>query len=150
MTGWRVGFVFAPASITQHLVKVHQYNVSCASSISQYAAIEAVKNGTQDSEFMRKQYKERLEFVIERLQSIGIPVIIPEGAFYVFPSIKASGLSSFDFALRLLEEEKLAVVPGDAFSSFGEGYIRLSYAYALHELEEALLRLENFWIKVMN
>ncbi|MCR6096427.1 aminotransferase A [Salipaludibacillus agaradhaerens] len=150
MTGWRVGFVFAPALITQHLVKVHQYNVSCASSISQYAAIEAVKNGTQDSDFMRKQYKERLEFVIERLQSIGIPVIIPEGAFYVFPSIKASGLSSFDFALRLLEEERLAVVPGDAFSSFGEGYIRLSYAYALNELEEALLRLEKFWGKVIN
>jgi aminotransferase len=148
MTGWRIGFVFAPATITQHLIKVHQYNVSCASSISQYAAIEAVKNGANDSEFMRKQYKERLNFVIERLRSIGMPVVIPEGAFYVFPSIKASGLSSFDFAVRLLEEEQLAVVPGDAFSPLGEGYIRLSYAYALNELEEALLRLEKFWNKV--
>ncbi|MGJ9381952.1 aminotransferase A [Salipaludibacillus sp. CF4.18] len=145
MTGWRIGFVFAPKEITQHLLKVHQYNVSCASSISQYAALEALKNGQDDAISMKEVYKKRRDFVLARLKEIGIPTVIPNGAFYVLPSIRESGLSSFDFSVKLLEEQELAVVPGDAFSPIGEGYIRLSYAYHMDELKEALQRLERFW-----
>ncbi|RKL67503.1 aromatic amino acid aminotransferase [Salipaludibacillus neizhouensis] len=145
MTGWRIGFVFAPKEITQHLLKVHQYNVSCASSISQYAALEALKNGKDDAISMKEVYKKRRDFVLARLKEIGIPTVIPNGAFYVLPSIRESGLSSFDFSVKLLEEQELAVVPGDAFSPIGEGYIRLSYAYHMDELKEALQRLERFW-----
>lgn len=145
MTGWRIGLVFAPVEITQHLLKIHQYNVSCASSISQYAALEALKNGQDDAIPMKEEYKKRRDFVLSRLKEIGIPTVRPNGAFYILPSIKESGLSSFDFAVRLLEEQELAVVPGDAFSPLGEGYIRLSYAYHMGELQEALQRLERFW-----
>ena len=145
MTGWRIGFAFAPAYLLKHMIKVHQYNVTCASSVSQFAAIEALTNGLDDPGVMKEQYRERRDFVLERLEMIGIPTKRPSGAFYVFPSIKESGLTSFDFAMKLLEEEKLAVVPGDAFSSLGEGYIRLSYAYKMDELVDALNRLERFW-----
>ncbi|PYZ94612.1 aromatic amino acid aminotransferase [Salipaludibacillus keqinensis] len=149
MTGWRIGFVFAPEGICQHLIKVHQYNVSCASSVSQYAALEALKYGQEDPVSMKIQYEERRDFMVRRLEEIGLPTVSPSGAFYAFPSIEQSGLSSFDFALKLLEEEELAVVPGDAFSSLGEGYVRLSYAYHLDELEEALNRLEKFWKRII-
>lgn len=149
MTGWRIGFVFAPANITRHILKVHQYNVSCASSISQYAALAAVKHGLADPAAMKQDYKKRRDYIVRRLNEIGIPAVMPEGAFYVFPAIFRSGLSSFDFAIRLLEEEKLAVVPGDAFSYAGEGYVRLSYAYSMEELKEALRRLESFWKKII-
>ncbi|SER40937.1 aminotransferase [Salipaludibacillus aurantiacus] len=149
MTGWRIGFVFAPEEISRHILKVHQYNVSCASSVSQYAALEAVKNGQNDPLEMKSQYETRRNFMTKKLEEIGIPAVAPSGAFYVFPSIKKAGMSSFDFAVKLLEEEELAVVPGDAFSSFGEGYIRLSYAYSMDELEEALRRLDKFWKKII-
>jgi len=150
MTGWRIGFIFAPKEICKHLIKVHQYNVSCASSVSQYAALEAMKNGQEDAIHMKEQYEKRRNFMMRRLNEIGLPTIMPEGAFYAFPSIEKSGLSSFEFAMKLLEEEELAVVPGDAFSYLGEGYVRLSYAYRIEELEEALFRLEKFWKRMTN
>ncbi|WP_088035591.1 aminotransferase A [Evansella clarkii] len=148
MTGWRIGFALAPAYIVKHMLKVHQYNITCASSVSQRAALEALKNGAEDPLYMKQEYRKRRDFVISRLKDMGMKVNEPSGAFYVFPSVSESGLSSFEFAVRLLEEEKLAVVPGNAFSSYGEGYIRLSYAYRMEELEEALNRLEQFWKKV--
>jgi aminotransferase len=144
MTGWRIGFTFAPAYITQQMVKVHQYNVSCASSISQYAAIEALTHGLDDAEEMKKEYRKRRDFTFDRLVDLGFEIIKPEGAFYLFPSIKKFNLSSFEFATKLLEKERVAVVPGDAFSQYGEGYIRISYAYSMETLECALDRLERF------
>ncbi|GIM45278.1 aminotransferase [Collibacillus ludicampi] len=144
MTGWRIGFTFAPAYITQQMVKVHQYNVSCASSISQYAAIEALTHGLDDAEVMKREYRKRRDFTYDRLVDLGFEIIKPEGAFYLFPSIKKFNLSSFEFATKLLEKERVAVVPGDAFSRYGEGYIRISYAYSMETLECALDRLERF------
>lgn len=144
MTGWRIGFTFAPADISKHMVKVHQYNVTCASSISQYAAVEALTAGIDDAEPMKEQYKRRRDFVYDRLQRIGLAVEKPEGAFYLFPSIQRFGLSSMDFTMKLLDEERVAVVPGDAFSEYGEGYIRVSYAYSMELLEKAMDKLESF------
>ncbi|WP_348620170.1 aminotransferase A [Paenibacillus polymyxa] len=144
MTGWRIGFTLAPAEITQHMVKVHQYNVTCASSISQYAALEALTAGVDDALPMREEYRKRRDYVHGRLTDMGIPLEKPEGAFYLFPSIAHFGLSSMDFTLKLLEEHGVAVVPGDAFSSYGEGYIRLSYAYGQDVLEQGLDKIERF------
>lgn len=144
MTGWRIGFTFAPAEITQHMVKVHQYNVTCASSISQYAAVEALTNGADDALPMREEYRKRRDYVHNRLCSMGIPLDKPEGAFYLFPSIQQFGLSSMEFTMKLLEDHGVAVVPGDAFSEYGEGYIRISYAYAQEVLEKGLDRMEAF------
>ncbi|WP_248930913.1 aminotransferase A [Paenibacillus hamazuiensis] len=144
MTGWRIGFTFAPAYLSQHMVKVHQYNVTCASSVSQYAALEALANGIDDAEPMKEAYRERREFVHRRLDEVGLPVEKPEGAFYMFPSIAKFRLSSMDFTMKLLERERVAVVPGDAFSSYGEGFIRISYAYSMESLAEAMNRLERF------
>ncbi|CAM3725350.1 aminotransferase A [Alkalicoccus chagannorensis] len=145
MTGWRIGFLFAPAWIASHMIKVHQYNVSCASSVSQAAALEALTKGSGDPEAMRKEYAQRRRFVVDSLRDIGVPVVEPEGAFYVFPDISSSGLSSEAFAVQLLDQEELAVVPGTAFSNFGEGGVRLSYAYSMRELEEAIERFRRFW-----
>ncbi len=144
MTGWRIGFTLAPTEITQHMVKVHQYNVTCASSISQYAALEALTVGVDDALPMREEYRKRRDYVHRRLTDMGIPLEKPEGAFYLFPSIAHFGLSSMDFTLKLLEEHGVAVVPGDAFSSYGEGYIRLSYAYGQDVLEQGLDKIERF------
>ena len=144
MTGWRIGFAFAPAYLARHLVKVHQYNVTCASSISQYAAIEALTNGRDDAEPMRREYKMRRDYVCDRLAEIGFDVVKPEGAFYVFPSIRKFGMTSIDFTMRLLERERVAVVPGDAFTPYGEGHVRISYAYSMERLKLALDRIERF------
>ncbi|TWJ45312.1 putative N-acetyl-LL-diaminopimelate aminotransferase [Bacillus paralicheniformis] len=144
MTGWRIGFLFAPKEIAKHILKVHQYNVSCASSISQKAALEAVTNGFDDALIMREQYKKRLDYVYDRLVTMGLDVIKPSGAFYIFPSIKSFGMSSFDFCMSLLEKEGLAIVPGSSFSEYGEGYVRISYAYSPDTLREGLDRLESF------
>jgi len=144
MTGWRIGYTLAPAWLTAHMLKVHQYNVSCASSISQYAALEALTHGIDDALPMRDAYRERRDYVYDRLMNMGLTLDKPEGAFYLFPSIAHLGLPSMEFALRLLDEGSVAVVPGDAFSRYGEGYIRLSYAYARPVLEQALDRLEQF------
>lgn len=144
MTGWRVGFVFAPEYIAKHMLKVHQYNVSCISSISQKAAYEALTSGIDDAKPMKEEYMKRLEYVYSRLINMGIDVVKPTGAFYLFPSITQFQKSSFDFAIDLVKEAGLAVVPGSAFSSFGEGYVRLSYAYAMSTLVEGMDRLEKF------
>lgn len=144
MTGFRVGFIFAPSYITKHALKVHQYNCTCACTISQYAALEALTKGIDDSIFMKREYKKRRDYVYERLLKMGFNVNKPDGAFYIFPSIKKFNIKSFDFAIKLLESKRVAVVPGDAFSSYGEGYIRISYAYSMDTLKEALDRIEDF------
>ncbi|MBE1443195.1 aminotransferase A [Paenibacillus sp. OAS669] len=144
MTGWRIGFTFAPEYLSQHMVKVHQYNVTCASSISQYAALEALTNGIDDALPMKEEYMARRDFVYNRLLQMGFELDKPEGAFYLFPSIERFKLTSMDFTMRLLEEQRVAVVPGDAFSIYGEGYIRISYAYSREVLEKAMDRLETF------
>lgn len=144
MTGWRIGFTFAPAYLSQHLLKVHQYNVTCASSISQYAAIEALTAGKDDAVPMREEYRRRRDYAAQRLQAAGIDVVKPDGAFYLFPSVKKFGLDSTTFAHRLLDEQRVAVVPGNAFTELGEGYIRLSYACSMDTLKQALERLETF------
>ncbi|MEC3666451.1 aminotransferase A [Bacillus velezensis] len=147
MTGWRIGFIFAPKEIAKHILKVHQYSVTCASSISQKAALEAVTNGVDDALIMREQYKKRLDYVYDRLVSMGLDVVKPSGAFYIFPSIKSFGMSSFDFSMALLEDAGVALVPGSSFSKLGEGYVRLSFAYSLDTLREGLDRLEAFILK---
>jgi len=144
MTGWRVGFTLAPAYLARHMLKVHQYNVTCASSISQYAAIEALTSGIDDAEPMKREYVRRRDFVYDRLVDMGFELAKPEGAFYLFPSIRRFGLPSMEFAMKLLDGRKLAVVPGDAFSPYGEGYIRISYAYSMEQLEQAMERLDAF------
>ncbi|NIK13321.1 aminotransferase A [Alkalibacillus almallahensis] len=144
MTGFRIGYVLADRSIRQHMLKVHQYNVSCATSISQYAALEALTEGKHDSDVMRDAYAERRRYVITRLQSMGVDVVEPEGAFYVFPKIQLENTTSFQLGLRLVDEVGLALVPGDAFSEYGQGYMRLSYAYSQEVLKEGLDRLEAF------
>ncbi|WP_411955317.1 aminotransferase A [Alkalibacillus sp. S2W] len=144
MTGFRIGYVLADRSIRQHMLKIHQYNVSCATSISQYAALEALTEGKHDSDVMRDAYAERRRYVITRLQSMGVNVVEPEGAFYVFPKIQLENTTSFQLGLRLVDEAGLALVPGDAFSEYGQGYMRLSYAYSQEVLKEGLDRLEAF------
>ncbi|MGG3821455.1 aminotransferase A [Geobacillus thermodenitrificans] len=144
MTGWRIGLVFAPSFVIEQMVKVHQYSVSCTSSISQKAAVEALTAGKNDAEAMRAAYAERLEYAYNRLTAMGLPVEKPDGAFYLFPSIAAFRTPSFDFALDVVEKAGVALVPGSAFSEYGEGYVRLSYAYSLDVLKEGLDRLERY------
>jgi aminotransferase len=144
MTGWRIGFVFAPAFLATHMLKAHQYSVSCTSSISQKAAFAALTSGKDDAEPMRKQYEERMEYAYNRLINMGLHVEKPTGAFYLFPSIAPFGETSFDFALDLVNKAGVAVVPGSAFSQYGEGYVRLSYAYSFETLKEGLDRLERY------
>lgn len=144
MTGWRIGFLFSDEKISKHILKVHQYNVSCASSVTQYAALEALTNGFDDAISMRIEYEKRRDYVYDRLIKMGIEVVKPDGAFYLFPSIEKFGMSSFDFAIKLLQEGKVACVPGDAFSSYGYGYLRISYAYSMEILEEGCNRIEKF------
>lgn len=146
MTGWRIGLLFAPKEITQHILKVHQYNVTCATTISQAAALEALTNGLDDALPMKQEYQKRRDFVFSRLESMGLEVVKPDGAFYFFVKIPplTEELNSFEFCLQLVEKVKLAVVPGSAFSEFGEGYFRLSYAYSMETLAEGLKRLETY------
>lgn len=144
MTGWRIGMLFAPEYLAKHILKVHQYNVTCATSISQMAALEALTNGIDDAEPMKKEYALRRDYVYNRLTSMNLDVIKPEGAFYFFVKIPRENISSFDFCMELVEKVKLAVVPGSAFSELGEGYFRLSYAYSMDTLKEGLDRLENY------
>ncbi|MBA2877777.1 aminotransferase [Anoxybacillus kamchatkensis] len=144
MTGFRIGLLFARQWVIEHILKVHQYNVSCATSISQKAALEALTVGINDAEEMKKQYAERMEYVYDRLCAIGFHVQKPNGAFYIFPSIATFHHSSFEFALKLAKEAKVAVVPGSAFSTYGEGYIRLSYACSIDALQKGLDRIESY------
>jgi aminotransferase len=146
MTGWRIGLLFAPKEIAQHILKVHQYNVTCATTISQAAALEALTIGIDDAIPMRNIYEQRRDYVYMRLVEMGLEVIKPDGAFYFFVKVPQSNnnLNSFDFCLNLVEKARVAFVPGSAFSPYGEGYFRLSYAYSMETLEEALNRLENY------
>lgn len=144
MTGWRLGYACAPARLLAEMLKIHQYAIMCAPTTSQYAAIEALRNGDGDVTEMRDAYNQRRRFLIAELRKNGFDVFEPHGAFYVFPSIKKFGMTSEEFATRLLNEEKLAVVPGNAFGDCGEGYIRISYAYSVENLKAAMERLSDF------
>ncbi|WP_284037519.1 aminotransferase A [Neobacillus sp. 114] len=145
MTGWRIGFLFAPENIAKHILKVHQYNVSCANSIAQKAAYEALTTGIDDALSMKKEYEKRRDYVYQRLETMGFEVVKPDGAFYFFIKIPSTiALNSFDFAVKLVNDVKVAVVPGSAFSEYGEGYFRLSFACSMGTLEEGLNRIEQF------
>ena len=144
MTGWRLGYAVAPKLILEQMLKIHQFAIMCAPTTSQYAAVEALRNGDGDVEMMREAYNQRRRFLISELRRIGFQVFEPFGAFYVFPSIKQFGMTSDEFATKLLEEEKVAVVPGTAFGDCGEGFLRISYAYSIEDLKIALQRIEAF------
>lgn len=144
MTGFRVGYACAPSPIIEAMMKIHQYAIMCASTMSQEAAIEALENCQKEVETMRNDYERRRNFVVNRLTEIGLPCHTPKGAFYVFPNITPTGLSSKDFSLRLLKSKKVAVVPGNAFGSSGEGFVRCCFATGLDKLKEAMSRLEQF------
>jgi aminotransferase len=144
MTGWRVGFACGPKEIIAAMTKIHQYTIMCVSITSQMAAAEALVSAKKSVEQMKREYNRRREFMTAELNLLGLKCQKPQGAFYIFPSIKSTGLSSMDFSRKLLEEEKVAVVPGTAFGSCAEGYIRISYASSLDNLKEALIRLKRF------
>lgn len=144
MTGWRLGYACGPKEVIGQMVKIHQYCIMCAPTTSQYAAVEALRNGDEDVRRMRESYDERRRFVLFTLKEMGLPCFEPEGAFYVFPCIREFGMTSDEFATNLLKEEKVAIVPGTAFGSCGEGYLRISYAYSIESLKKALKRLENY------
>ena len=144
MTGWRLGYVCAPEPIIKQMTKIHQFAIMCAPTTSQYAAIEALKNGDDDVAMMRQSYNQRRRFLLQRFKEMGLDCFEPYGAFYVFPCIKEFKMSSEEFALKFLEQERVAVVPGTAFGECGEGYLRISYAYSLDNLKIAIDRLEHF------
>jgi aminotransferase len=144
MTGWRLGYVAAPEPIVHQIFKIHQYGIMCSPYISQNAAIEALTNCDEEVAAMVKEYNTRRTYLVNEFNRLGLTCFSPEGAFYVFPCIKSTGLSSEEFCERLLFEEKVAVVPGSAFGDSGEGYIRISYAYSLKHLMEAISRIEKF------
>ncbi|NWF77784.1 MAG: aminotransferase class I/II-fold pyridoxal phosphate-dependent enzyme [Chloroflexi bacterium] len=144
MTGWRIGYVAAERFFIQALTKIHQYTMLCAPTMSQMAAIEALRNGDNEVERMVQEYNRRRRIMVKRLQEIGLPCFEPKGAFYAFPSIKATGTNSEEFAEKLLLEEKVAVVPGTAFGHCGEGFVRCCYATSLSNIEEALRRIDRF------
>jgi len=147
MTGWRVGFACGPKDIIAGMTKIHQYTIMCVPITSQMAAAEALVSGKRFVEEMKREYRRRREFVLGELNQMGLSCHSPQGAFYVFPSIKNSGLSSLEFSQKLLKEEKVAVVPGTAFGACGEGYIRISYASSMESLKEALERIKRFLSK---
>ena len=144
MTGWRLGYACGPEPIIKIMTKIHQSAIMSAPTTSQYAAVEALRNGDRDVEEMREAYDQRRRFLVKALRDMGLDCYEPQGAFYVFPCIKKFGMSSDTFALRLLEQEKVAVVPGTAFGDCGEGYLRISYAYSLQDLKRALERMGRF------
>ena len=144
MTGWRLGYACGPEVIIKQMLKIHQFAIMCAPTTSQYAAVEALKNGDEDVANMREQYDGRRRFLMHRFREMGLKCFEPFGAFYVFPSIQEFGMTSDEFATRLLQEEKVAVVPGTAFGACGEGFLRISYAYSLENLKVALARIEHF------
>jgi aminotransferase len=144
MTGWRIGYVCAPEKLIYAMTKIHQYTIMCVPIISQMAAREALKHGERSVQEMKREYKRRREYIISALNEMGLVCHKPEGAFYAFPSIKSTGLSSMDFARKLLTEQKVAVVPGTAFGPIGEGYIRISYASSMDNLKEAAARMQAF------
>ncbi len=144
MTGWRLGYACGPEAIIKQMTKIHQFAIMCAPTTSQYAAIEALKNGDADVAMMRESYNQRRRFLINAFKEMGLECFEPFGAFYIFPCIKEFGMTSDEFATRFLEEEKVAVVPGTAFGDCGEGFLRISYAYSLEKLKLAIGKLEHF------
>ncbi len=144
MTGWRLGYACGPEEIIREMTKIHQYCIMCAPTTSQYAAVEALRRGDTEVEKMREEYNARRRYLLHRFREMDLPCFEPYGAFYVFPDIRQFGMTSEEFATRLLEQEKVAVVPGTAFGKSGEGFIRISYAYSLANLKVALDRMEHF------
>ncbi len=144
MTGWRLGYALGPDRIIEQMTKIHQFAIMCAPTTSQYAAISAMRDCDKDVENMRESYDQRRRFLLNEFKEMGLPCFEPKGAFYMFPCIKKFGISSEEFAIRLLNSQKLAVVPGDAFGDCGEGFLRISYAYSLDELKEAMARIKAF------
>lgn len=144
MTGWRLGYACGPKEIIRQMTKIHQYAIMCAPTTSQYAAVEALKKGDEEVEKMRQSYNQRRRFLMNAFKEMGLDCFEPFGAFYVFPCIKEFNMSSEEFATRLLTEEKVAVVPGSAFGDCGEGFLRISYAYSIENLKEAISRIEKF------
>lgn len=144
MTGWRLGYACGPEEIIRQMTKIHQFAIMCAPTMSQYAAIEALRNGDEDVAMMRDSYDKRRRFVVHELRDMGLPCFEPYGAFYVFPCIREFGMTSEEFATKLLMEQKVAIVPGTAFGDCGEGFLRISYAYSLENLKKALGRLRIF------
>lgn len=144
MTGWRLGYACGPEAIIQQMVKIHQFAIMCAPTTSQYAAVEALKNGDEDVKQMREAYNQRRRYLMHAFRQMGLECFEPYGAFYVFPCIREFGMTSDEFATRFLEEEKVAAVPGTAFGESGEGFLRISYAYSLENLKIAIGRLEHF------
>lgn len=144
MTGWRLGYACGPKKIIEQMIKIHQYAIMCAPTNSQYAAVEALRNCEGEVEEMRNAYNQRRRFLVNEFKRMKLDCFEPYGAFYIFPSIKEFGMSSEEFAMKFLAEEKVAVVPGTAFGECGEGFLRISYAYSLEDLKEAIGRLEKF------
>ena len=144
MTGWRLGYAAAPEIILKQMLKIHQFAIMCAPTTSQYAAVEALRNGDEDIARMKKAYDERRRYLLRAFHSLGMDCFEPYGAFYMFPCIKRFGMTSDEFATRLLQEEKIAIVPGTAFGDCGEGYLRVSYAYSLEDLKKAVERIHRF------
>ncbi|MBQ9742766.1 MAG: aminotransferase class I/II-fold pyridoxal phosphate-dependent enzyme [Ruminococcus sp.] len=144
MTGWRLGYALGPSEILAMMTKLHQYGIMSSPTVSQYAAIEALRNGDKDIEKMRSEYEMRRRFVVGSFNSMGLTCFEPNGAFYAFPCIKSTGLSSEEFCTRLLNSKKVAIVPGNAFGECGEGFVRVSYSYSLKHLNEAVSRIKEF------
>ena len=144
MTGWRLGYACGPRKIIEQMTKLHQYAIMCAPTTSQYAAVEALRNGDDDVAMMREAYNQRRRYLVHAFKEMGLECFEPYGAFYIFPCIKEFGMTSEEFASRFLMEEKVAVVPGTAFGDCGEGFLRISYAYSLEKLKEALGRMQKF------
>ena len=150
MTGWRLGYALGPELVIKQMIKLHQFAIMCAPTTSQYAAIEALKNGDEDVVEMTEAYNQRRRFLMNEFKEMGLPCFEPFGAFYVFPCIKEFGMTSEEFALKFLEEEKVAVVPGTACGDCGEGFLRISYAYSIDDLKVAIGRLKNFIANLRN
>ncbi len=144
MTGFRLGYACGPQTLIEAMMKIHQYSMLCASSVAQAGAMEALRNGARAREEMRLEYEQRRNVIVKRLNEMGLPCFKPSGAFYAFPCIRSTGLSSRDFAKRLLQEKKVAVVPGSAFGTCGEGFVRCAYATGLEDIEEAMVRVKDF------
>ena len=148
MTGWRLGYACGPKEILKQMTKIHQFAIMCAPTVSQYAAVEALKNGDSDIEMMKEAYNQRRQFLFNSFKEMDIPCFEPYGAFYVFPCIKKYGMTSEEFAMKFLDEENVAVVPGTAFGDSGEGFLRISYAYSIENLKVAMEKLKSFVAKI--
>jgi aminotransferase len=144
MTGWRLGYALGPAPVIKQMTKLHQFAIMSAPTNSQYAAIDALRNGDKDIQKMKEDYDMRRRFTVDGFRKIGLPCFEPKGAFYAFPCIKSTGLSSGEFCERLIKSKRVAVVPGDAFGECGEGFIRVSYCYSIENIKEAIRLIGEF------